>query len=191
MISQSFVLSQRGRYCGNFEATALKICPFAYNWSAFQQFRRCLARGFALGPKQAGAFSSLREKGLFIQARGGLLAVFLFWRFWAAPRVLLLWLLILFSLLLLSVPASSSRCFFLRRLLSSACFSSSSCKLRARCGGRSQYMRFAHWFRFKWVALVCSQLPPFFAVHFHRWLVVPGCELVARRNPTRVESNSA
>ena len=65
------------------------------------------------------------------------------------------------------------------------------CKLRARCGGRSQHMRFAHWFHFKWVALVCSQLPPFFAVHFHRWLVVPGCELVARRNPTRVESNSA
>ena len=45
------LLSQRWRYCKNFEATALKICPFAYNWSAFQQFRRCLARGFALGPK--------------------------------------------------------------------------------------------------------------------------------------------
>ena len=55
-------------------------------------------------------------------------------------------------------------------------------KLRARRDGRSQCARFAHWFRFKWVASVCSHLLAFFAVHFRHWLVVPGCELVARRN---------
>ena len=74
MTSQSFVLSQRGRYCGNFEATALKICPFVYNWSAFQQFRRCLPRGFALGPKQAGAASvslRLRQLSLIRMRRWG------------------------------------------------------------------------------------------------------------------------
>ena len=42
----------------------------------------------------------------------------LFWRFWAAHRAFLLWLLIVFSLLLVSVPASPSLCFLLRPRLS-------------------------------------------------------------------------
>ena len=119
----------------------------------------------------------------------------LFWRFWAAHRAFLLWLLIAFSLLLVSVPASPSRCFLLRPRLSLLRVNKFALgrgrvgnslelrlKLRALRDGRSQCARFAHWFRFKWVASVCSHLLAFFAVHFRRWLVVPGCELVARRN---------